>query len=161
MGDMGEAASSIVTYAIMIFVLLPYTYLAIRWAVNIRFRDFHITLEAAFPRSILVLFVQYLLMIVTLYVYYPVASLKIYAYFLGRTRARGESASAGFGFDGDFTRGFFLIWGQTLLTLITLGVYYPWAVAKVGNWLLSHVYIETEIGGKGGPNSGTEHGQTG
>ncbi len=39
-------------------------------------------------------------------------------------------------------KGFGLVCGQILLSLITVGFYAPWALAKVGRWFLSNTYIE-------------------
>jgi uncharacterized membrane protein YjgN (DUF898 family) len=40
-------------------------------------------------------------------------------------------------------RGFLLMWGQGLLSLITAGIYYPWAMARVGRWVASHTSVVT------------------
>jgi uncharacterized membrane protein YjgN (DUF898 family) len=56
-------------------------------------------------------------------------------------REGGAERLAG-GFDGPVGRGFLLLWGQTLLVLITLGIYSPWAMARVGRWFAEHTSLD-------------------
>ena len=45
-----------------------------------------------------------------------------------------------FGFELEPIPDFLFIWGQTLLAIITLGIYYPWAMAKIGKRVLAKTY---------------------
>jgi hypothetical protein len=38
--------------------------------------------------------------------------------------------------------GFGLLWGQTLLSIITIGFYLPWAYGKIGRWIASVTYYD-------------------
>ena len=50
-----------------------------------------------------------------------------------------ESGDAELGrlyFEGKLGEGFLLLWGQCLLSIVTLGIYLPWAIAKTNVWLI-------------------------
>ena len=54
-------------------------------------------------------------------------------------------------FTGTGGQLFSLILGQTLLSIITLGIYIPWATVKITKYFAEH----TEVGGKAASFSGT------
>lgn len=83
------------------------------------------------------------LTVITLGIYLPAAYIKVYRYLVGHTEIQTEQKQEGrLGFRGRSGWGFGLLWGQILLTTVTLGVYAPWALAKVGKWFLSNTYVE-------------------
>jgi len=45
------------------------------------------------------------------------------------------------GYDGDQFSAFLFMWGQILLTVITLGLYYPWAFSKIAHRVLTQTYV--------------------
>ena len=47
------------------------------------------------------------------------------------------------GFEGSIKKGFGLLWGQALLSIITIGFYLPWAYPKVARWILESTYYDT------------------
>ena len=70
--------------------------------------------------------------------------LRLYRYFVGKTALEREGKEIGrLGFEGSIAKGFGLLWGQGLLTLITAGIYMPWAYARVGRWLLGATFHES------------------
>ena len=75
-------------------------------------------------------------------IYIPMAMIKLYAYFTEKTIAQSEEGIRRFGFETDNLNDFLFIWGQTLLTIITLGIYYPWSISKIGKRILSRTYLE-------------------
>ena len=90
---------------------------------------------------------QLALTVVTLSFYWPVAFVKCLAYFAGKTAfERGADPAATeigrLGFDRGEGGYFGFIWGQTLLTIVTLGIYAPWAIAKIGRWACDRLYYE-------------------
>jgi len=90
------------------------------------------------------IFLQVLLCLVTAGIYLPAAYVKLYRYFVQRTELEREGQPYGkLGFDGKAGQGFLRIWGQALLTLITVGFYYPWAMAKIGRWFAGHTTLDT------------------
>lgn len=140
-------AVTAVTYLVMVLVfilLIPFFYLTYKWCVNISWSDTTISWRTRFWPSVGFLLGQVLLMIVTLGIYWPAAVLRIYRYFVGRTALRiGERETGRLGFDAPIGKGFGLVWGQTLLSIITAGVYLPWAIAKVYQWVIGASYVDT------------------
>jgi uncharacterized membrane protein YjgN (DUF898 family) len=95
------------------------------------------------------IFLQLILTLLSALVYWPGAYVRLYAYFARRTALVEEgSVRQVVGFDGPVGRGFLLLWGQTLLTLLTLGIYTPWAMARVGRWFAEHtsLALPSEVG---------------
>ena len=90
-----------------------------------------------------ILIMQMLLSVITLGIYLPAAYMKVYRYLVGHTEIHvGQKQEGRFGFQAQTGRGFGLLWGQMLLTAVTLGIYTPWAMAKVGKYFLSNTYVE-------------------
>lgn len=134
-----QLSSNILSYV----VLVPYFYLQYKWYVDFKISvDQTITWETKFFPSCLKILIELLLIIVTFGIYYPVAMLRLYSYFLPLTVMRkGTVQYAGnFGFEGKYLEGFLLIWAQILLSIITLGFYLPWAISKIYGWVLSQTY---------------------
>jgi len=132
-----------VLYQILILIILiPYIYLVYKWTIDIKFKDYTIRWETDFWQSSSKIFTQIILSIITVGIYSPLATLQLYKYFAERTYARSELKSKTFGYDIEPLDDFLFIWGQTLLTIITLGVYYPWAFCKVRSRILSKTYSE-------------------
>ena len=86
--------------------------------------------------------IEALLSVVTLGIYLPLATVKLYKYFVERTVARSDESNKQFGYDIEPKDDFLFIWGQTLLTIITLGIYYPWAFCKVLDRVVGKTYVE-------------------
>ena len=128
----------IVTWIIMI----PYLYFIYKWMVNIDYKSYNIRWETKFWNSCGKLALEILLSVITIGIYYPLATIKLYAYFTERTIAQSGDIKRKFGFDKDNGNDFLFIWGQTLLTIITLGFYYPWAISKIGTRILNRTYLE-------------------
>ncbi len=136
--------STLVLTAIVFIVLIPFMYLANKWYVNIRWNDAVIRWRTRFWPSVGLILGQILLTIITAGIYGPAALLRLYRYFVGRTAIfEGENEVGRLGFDGSIGRGFGLIWGQTLLAIVTLGVYFPWGWARIGRWMLGASYFES------------------
>lgn len=142
------AAVTGITYAVMIVIFIvtvPFVYLAYKWYVNIRWNDTMITWQTRFWPSVGFILGQLLLTIITLSIYWPAAVLRVFRYFAGKTVLRvGERETGRLGFDGSIGKGFGLLWGQALLSIITAGVYIPWAVSRVYGWMLGASYVESQ-----------------
>jgi hypothetical protein len=90
------------------------------------------------------IFLQLILTLLSALVYWPGAYIRLYAYFARRTvLVEGGSVRQAVGFDGPVGAGFLLLWGQTLLTLVTLGIYTPWAMARIGRWFAEHTTLQS------------------
>jgi uncharacterized membrane protein YjgN (DUF898 family) len=124
--------------------IAAYLYLIYRWAfTNLHYGDKSFYWTTLFWPSVSLIWIQMLLSAVTLGVYLPAAYIKIYRYLVEHSEIHAEEKLEGkLGFRGPTGRGFGLLWGQMLLTAITLGIYAPWALAKVGKWFLSNTYVE-------------------
>jgi len=138
-----SAASTLMVLLVYI-VIIPFMYLTYKWFVNVRWNEVTIAWKTSFWPSCGYILGQMLLTLVTLGIYSPAACLKIYGYFVERTAlSRGGQEIGRLGFEGGIGKGFGLIWGQSLLSIITLGIYLPWAYAKIGAWIASTTYCET------------------
>ena len=173
----GAVSSTAVTfivvllYIVLLIAMMFFVYLTYKWMVQIRLAGRTIIWKTRFWESMGAILGQVLLTVVTVIIYFPAATLRLYRYFTARTVVQrapaeadssstagqadgsiGADASSGaaqadgeigrLGFDGPIGKGFLLIWGQTLLTIITIGIYLPWAYARIGRWVAEHTYYE-------------------
>jgi Predicted membrane protein len=131
------------TIIIVFLVFTPFLFLYTRWYLNLGWKDLRVTLKARFWPSCGFIAGQILLTLITIGIYWPALCIRTYRYFAGQTILSAEGKERGrFGFDGRTGRGFGLLWGQTLLAIITLGIYSPWAYAKCLNFFVNETYIE-------------------
>jgi len=139
----GEVSTSyIIIQIITLIIMIPYMYYIYKWMVNIDYKHYNIKWETEFWRSCGKLALEILLSIITIGIYAPMAMIKLYAYFTEKTIAQSNEVKRTFGFDKDNMNDFLFIWGQILLTIITLGIYYPWLISKTGKRILSRTYLE-------------------
>jgi uncharacterized membrane protein YjgN (DUF898 family) len=142
-----SAAGALMVFLVYI-VIIPFMYLTYKWLVNIRWNDVTVAWKTSFWPSCGYILGQMLLTLITLCIYWPAAFLKIYGFFVERTvLSRGDQEIGRLGFEGSIGKGFGLIWGQTLLSIITLGIYLPWAYAKIGAWIAATTCFETSATG--------------
>lgn len=149
-----QLVSTLVTFVLVFVLLAPLSYFLWRWYVNLKWGEIVITLKAKFWPAVGFIVGQLALTLVTLSIYWPLAYVKILAYFAGKISFDREAAPAGteigrLGFDLSGSRYFGLFWGQTLLSVLTLGIYLPWALAKLTTWVFDRLYYEekVEVGG--------------
>jgi uncharacterized membrane protein YjgN (DUF898 family) len=139
----------IFVFVVYFMALGVYMYHVYRWLYdNIRLDAYAVRWNARFWPTFGMFLGQALLTLVTLFVYYPVAYLRMYRYVakcIVVKEGEGPEAPthATLEFDGPLGRGFLLMWGQGCLSLITAGIYYPWAMARVGRWVASHTSVVT------------------
>lgn len=125
------------------FILMtPYLYFVYKWMVNIKFKNYTIRWETRFWNSCGKIILEIFLSIITIGIYYPYAGLRLYKYFIEKTFAVSESSKKGFGYDIEAGKDFLFLWGQLLLTIITLGIYYPWACCKIMERIVGKTYTE-------------------
>jgi uncharacterized membrane protein YjgN (DUF898 family) len=147
-GGFGQAESFSLSFAVMVVVLLvvvpSYLYLVYRWLFSLRLGDRVVRWDTRFWPAVGFIFLQLILTLLSALVYWPGAYVRLYAYFARRTViAEAGAVRWTVGFDGPPGRGFLLLWGQTLLALLTLGIYTPWALARVGRWFAEHTSLES------------------
>lgn len=140
----GEVSTSymVVNQIVIWIIMIPYVYSVYKWMINIDFKNYKIKWETELVPSCKKIALEVLLSIITVGIYYPMAMIKLYAYFVKRTIAQSGDVKRSFGFETDNTNDFLFIWGQILLTIITIGIYTPWAVCKIGTRILNRTYIE-------------------
>jgi uncharacterized membrane protein YjgN (DUF898 family) len=129
--------------AITQIILIPYIYLLYKWLVDIKYAEYHIKWDTQFFPSVWKIFIEMALTIVTLGIYMPMAYLRLYKYFAEKTKSNEvDNQRIQFGYDIDQMNDFLIIWGQILLTAVTLGIYYPWAFCKITQRVLSKTFVE-------------------
>ena len=122
-------------------IMIPYMYLVYKWMVNIDYKELNISWKTNFWSSCGKIFIELFLSIITLGIYWPLAIIRLYKYFAERTFAHSDERTLQFGYDIEQLSDFLFIWGQLLLTIITLGIYYPWALSKIGGRVLGKTYL--------------------
>jgi uncharacterized membrane protein YjgN (DUF898 family) len=128
---------------LMMIVLVPYMYFVYKWAVKFNYREYQIGWNTRFWPSSGKILLEMALSIITFGIYIPLAYLRLYEYFSERTGSNTvDNQRLKFGYDLEEWNDFTFVWGQTLLALITLGIYYPWAFAKIGQRVLGKTYME-------------------
>jgi len=144
-GGMGDyPAGAAWAGVLLFFLLIPFMYIMYRWYINFSWKDFNIKWETKFWPSVGYILGQCALTAVTAGIYWPAAMLKLYRYFSNKTVVvQGDVIVGHLGFDGSIKKGFGLLWGQALLSIITIGFYLPWAYPKVGRWIAGSTYYTT------------------
>ncbi len=134
----------VISQLVFFILIIPFYYFMYKWMVDFTYKDYSIKWETKFWNSIGKIFIEIFLSLVSMGIYAPFAYLRLYQYFVNRTVAYDTEGivKKRFSYAFDPIPSFLLIWGQTLLTLITLGLYYPWMVAKVGRKLIGQTSIE-------------------
>ena len=145
MNNLGQQMPVYITFIqqiIMFIILIPYMYFVYKWTVNIDYKNYNISWDTNFWNSCGKMALEIFLSIITFGIYMPMATLKLYKYFTERTVANNGEIKREFGFDNDDLNDFLFIWGQLLLTIITLGIYYPWSICKTHKRLISKTYLK-------------------
>lgn len=132
--------NSFINQAISTIIMIPFMYQLYKWFVNINYKDYHIRWQTEFKPACLKILGQVSLSLVTFGIYYPLAYLKLYKYFIERTVAERPDRTLRLGYDLEATDDFLFMWGQILLSIITLGIYFPWAFTKIAKRVLSKTY---------------------
>jgi uncharacterized membrane protein YjgN (DUF898 family) len=140
-----DAVMSILMVIAIIIIMIPYMYLVYKWMVDYKYKNYEIRWESNFWKATGAIATQILLSIVTLGIYSPLASLRLYKYFAEITFARSEEGTKRFGYDIEPGSDFLFLWGQILLTSITLGIYFPWAYCKISKKVLQKTYVEDVV----------------
>lgn len=142
---LGSTWFMIVNQAAVTIMLVPYMYLVWVWIMNFQYRDQFIYMNAPFNESALIILKELFLTILTLGIYFPLMYLKIYTYFAERTIVAKEGSYKTLGYDLEARDDFVFIWGQTLLCIVSLGLYVPWAISKVGKRIISKTFLTESI----------------
>jgi len=141
-GSSNPNTISIITNVFSVLIMIPYMYYVYKWMANVKFSDYTIRWETNFWDSCKKILLEIFLSVITVGIYYPYAGLRLYKYFMERTVAVSENSKKGFGYDLEAGSDFQFLWGQLLLTIITLGIYYPWACCNISSRILGKTFTE-------------------
>ena len=136
--------NTLIYQGIIMIVIIPFMYLTYKWLANVKFKDYNITWKTRFFESVFKILIEIILVLVTVGIYMPLAYLRLYKYFIERTEAVSERQVLVFGYEIDHLEDFLFLWGQILLTLITAGIYYPWAYCRILGRISNKTYITTK-----------------
>jgi uncharacterized membrane protein YjgN (DUF898 family) len=133
-----------ILYQMIIYLLLiPYMYFIYKWFIDVQYNGYHIRWDTQVLPSIGKIAAEAVLSIITFGIYLPLAYLRLYKYFSEKTKSDAvDNHRIQFGYDLEPWNDFLFIWGQTLLILLTLGIYYPWAFCKITRRILAKTFIE-------------------
>jgi uncharacterized membrane protein YjgN (DUF898 family) len=138
--------TGMLTQLIMMFVLIPYIYFLYKWMVNINYKNYNIRWETNFWKSVGKIALEMALTVITFGIYFPLALLRLYKYFTERTyifeQGIQPEKKGRMNYELEPLKDFLFIWKQTLLSIITAGVYYSWAYCKIQQRILSKTSIE-------------------
>jgi hypothetical protein len=132
----------------LIIVMFSSFYYFYKWRVDLSYRDYLIQWHSSFWPSLGKIVIEFIITVITLGIYAPLAFVRLYEYFADKTQTNiiGNRALK-LGYDIEELNDFLVIWGQILLTIITLGIYYPWAFCKITRRILEKSYVEAIEGG--------------
>ncbi len=133
----------IIGYVVELMMLVPYIYLYYKWIVQVNYKEYSIRWETSFCPSCMHILFEMLFSIITFGLYFPLAMIRLYRYFAGKTIADSGDYKRRFGYDCDPFNDYVYILAQILLTIVTLSIYYPWACCNIYKRLLSKTYLET------------------
>jgi uncharacterized membrane protein YjgN (DUF898 family) len=134
---------TLVTVFVAFILLIPFMYLLYKWIVDFHWNDLSIQWKTRFWPSCFFVLGQLLLTLITVGIYWPAATVRLFRYFTNATIVtRGEAEFGHLVFDGGIGKGFGLLWGQALLSLITIGIYLPWAYARISRWVFDSTTVD-------------------
>jgi len=74
------------------------------------------------------------------------AYLNLYDYFIHKTESNiVDNQQIRFGYDINTSEDYIYILGQGLLAIVSLGIYYPWAIANIGKRFLNKTYMTKSL----------------
>lgn len=95
--------------------------------------------------------IELILGVFTLGFYFPMAFIRLYRYFTEHTQSNIiEGKQITMGYDGDQVSDFLFMWRQILLTMITFGIYFPWAFSRTAQRLLTQTFVSVDLVPQGG-----------
>lgn len=90
--------------------------------------------------------VELVLAVTTLSIYFAMAFIRLYRYFTEHTKSNVvDGKQITMGYDGDQLSEFKFMWKQVILTIITFGIYYPWAFSRIVRRVFTQTFLETNI----------------
>lgn len=145
MGDAmqsSETFSSAIVQLIFTFVIMVASIFIYKWMLDITIKGYTISLDVNFGEAFIKVLIEFLLISVTLGIYTPLAYMKLYAYFTSQTSAEKDNDALTFGYNIEPMNDFLFLWGQTLLIIFTIGIYFPWGICNIYKRIIGKTYTE-------------------
>lgn len=143
--SLNSITATALAFGVVVLTLGPALYLVYWWMVQFSWSDRRIRWTTRFLPASSTVVIQLLLTVVSLGIWWPGALLILYRYFVAHTIVEDESGvRVRFAFEGRIGEGFRLLWGQTLLTLVTLGFYGAWSGPNISRWVAANTVAVTE-----------------
>jgi len=135
-----------IIFIIAFIMLTSYIFYYLRWLINFTYSDFDITLNAKANKSITFLLGQELLTILTLFIYLPTAIIKIIQHFASKIRIDNYTEKS-YKIITEFEtiKSWKYLGLQILLSIITFGIYLPWAYCNILRYIFERIVIEKEF----------------
>lgn len=142
------AVLEIVTTVVALLAFSPLLFVYYRWLVHFSSNRTLLRWNTKFLHGATTFFLQMLLTVVTLGLWWPGAVLVLYRYGLRHTNVTKDGqVIANLDFEGQILEGWRLLWGQALLTLVTLGFYGAWSSTRVARWIAERTIVVSEAPG--------------
>ena len=136
----------IISNLITIILYIVYLILFIFWTLNISLKNYLIQIQANHIKTILYGIGQYAIAIITLGIYFPLAELKIYKYIMSQVNiTENGNLVYKMNYDLEATKDFSSFWLEILLTIVTLGFYFPWFLENVLKMVINKTYLIPNI----------------
>ena len=124
------------------FFMGLYVVLIYRWCIDLTYGDKVVTTRLPLWGASLYVVGQFVLIMLTLGLYTPAAQLRIMRYITRHTLVEdGEGKERKFGIGLRMWSDWGFLWVQTLLLVVTFGLYLPWYYAKVTSRFTERLYI--------------------
>lgn len=131
----------------IVFLLIScaYFFYLLKWFINLRYYEYDITFNTKSAGTISFIFFQILLSILTLFLYLPMALVKIYRHIISKIKIDDYSENiTKLTSDFDIKESYKFIGRQLLLSLVTVGIYLPWAFCNIAKYILERTTIYKE-----------------
>ncbi len=116
--------------------------LNLEWVINIKYKDFNIKLSELDIMDYFRYAGEVTLGIITLGFYMPKAIQKILSHFLPKINVANENRKIALDFEGNSKDDYLFLLKQTLYSVLSLGIYSPLAIERMGKWTLSNIIAE-------------------
>lgn len=134
---------SSLVYLSIVFIVIPYSYYAFKWTINIGWKDIHITWKGRFWKFCFFVAGRLCLVILTLGIYTPAFILSVWQFLVERISIeRDDKPVVRLEFVYERGTAFRYLWSQILLSLVTFGVYLPWAYANCLRFFIEQTFYD-------------------
>jgi len=138
----------LIFFAILAFALALQVF-TINWIINISYnhsnKNVTYTLNIDIASAIMFYLGQSILLLITFGFYVGVYLISIYEYFVSRIVEKENDVITGhFMFKKPLNQGAGFIFIQVLVTVLTFGIYAPWAYVEYAKFFINNTYLETK-----------------